>query len=333
MHVIRVVFNNAARDIRLVDSLHNDDNRIFREVVKPVLHGFPEPLNGSVADRLRLRFLHVVGIVAVRYNYACITPPAYHIVIIFDRQAIRLWGKRMVDLDRSDPAEEWRAVVGFERLYDVSSFGRVRSLGRTVMRVGKRGGMISFPPKLMTLTPNQGYPRVTFRINGKTIYRLVHQLVAEAFIGPCPSGQEVRHKSPDRSNARADHLEYGTRMQNIFDTKAQGRFRNGASHLTEDMVRQIASRHDDTARLLACEFGVSMGTIAGIRSRKVWTHLDLPLRDSYVRRGNMHPARRGKQKLPDPQIIRSGILPIANHDAVIRRAIENSPVDHGNADD
>ena len=201
----------------------------------------------------------------------------------------------MVEVNSDDLTERWAAVVGSEGVYEISTFGRVRSLPRVVDRAGRP---LTIPGKIMTHTLNQGYPRVTLRIAGETVYRMVHQLVAEAFIGPCPAGQEVRHKTSDRGNPRLDHIEYGTRLQNIFDTKAQGRFTNGVVHLTEEMVREIAGRHTDTARLLAAEFGVSMSTIAGIRNGTVWAHLGLPVVD-HTRSGDLHPARRGMQKLPD----------------------------------
>ena len=52
---------------------------------------------------------------------------------------------------------------------------------------------------------------------------LVHRLVAEAFHGPCPDGQQVRHY-PDRNpdNNRPDNLRYGTGSQNILDAVEHG---------------------------------------------------------------------------------------------------------------
>jgi hypothetical protein len=192
--------------------------------------------------------------------------------------------------------ESWRDVVGFEGLYRVSDRGRVQSLERR-----RLGDHKTVPAKILTPILNKGYPRVTMRRDGKTWYKFAHQMVAEAFLGRCPDGQEVRHKNGNRADPRLENIEYGTRAQNIADCKQHGTFRNGASHLTEEIVRQIAARHDDTSSILAAEFNISMGTINNIRSGRVWKHLNLPLRKDYRRRGSEHPARRGKQLVPNPK--------------------------------
>lgn len=57
---------------------------------------------------------------------------------------------------------------------------------------------------------------------GRGHSRTVHSLVAAAFIGPCPQGQEVRHKDGTRTNNTADNLEYGTRTDNLRDAIRHG---------------------------------------------------------------------------------------------------------------
>lgn len=144
-------------------------------------------------------------------------------------------------------------------------------------------------PKMMTTTIIKGYPRVTLRREGKTVYRHVHRLVALAFLGPCPPGQEVRHIYGDSTVAALSGLEYGTRAQNIADSKRHGTFRNGADHLTEETVREIAAS-DEKARILAEHYNVSPPTIAAIRLRRVWAHLP----DLYI-----NPNRRVSPTIPD----------------------------------
>lgn len=189
---------------------------------------------------------------------------------------------------RDTDNEIWRDVVGAPH-YLVSNFGRVKSLPRIVERIGLHAGALTVPGKLMTPTPSQGYPRYTLRIDGKTVYRFAHQLVLEAFVGPCPAGQEVRHKNDDRSNPRLSNLEYGTRAQNIADCKRNGGFKNGASHLTEELVREIHARPTETTDSLAKEYKVSMGTIESIMRVRHWKHLGLEPHTSRIRRGLDHP--------------------------------------------
>lgn len=65
--------------------------------------------------------------------------------------------------------------------------------------------------KLRAVENGRGYLRVV--CGGKL--RSVHALVAEAFIGPRPSGLEVNHKDGDKRNNRPENLEYVTRSENM----------------------------------------------------------------------------------------------------------------------
>lgn len=109
--------------------------------------------------------------------------------------------------------EAWKPVVGFEARYFVSNKGRVVSLRGTI--------------KFLKPGPSGGYPSVCL---GRNKMRLVHRLVAEAFLGPCPIGQEVRHKNGRREHASVWNLEYGARQQNVEDTMRQGRVPKGRRH-------------------------------------------------------------------------------------------------------
>lgn len=117
--------------------------------------------------------------------------------------------------------EEWRPACGFLG-YLVSNLGRVKSLSR--LTTDRKGKKLFIPEKMMTWTLNQGYPRVTLRIDGRTKYVMCHKLVASTFIGKSTLGQELRHKNGDKGNPSLDNIEYGTRSQNIPDAKSHGTF-------------------------------------------------------------------------------------------------------------
>jgi hypothetical protein len=119
--------------------------------------------------------------------------------------------------------EVWRSVVGHEGLYEVSNLGRVRSLTRTVTRAGTRGDL-TIQGGIMTahLTP-KGYLRLQLRADGKPHNRLLHTMVAEAFIGPAPSANhQVNHKSGDKTNNRATNLEWATPSENLQHAYDEG---------------------------------------------------------------------------------------------------------------
>lgn len=100
----------------------------------------------------------------------------------------------MIDL----PTEEWKPVVGYEGLYEVSSLGRVRS----------RQG-------LLRQSLANRYPSVHLSRDGKQATHRVHRLVASAFI-PNPDGREtVNHIDGDRTNNAALNLEWVTTSENV----------------------------------------------------------------------------------------------------------------------
>ena len=110
-------------------------------------------------------------------------------------------------------SEEWRPVVGYEGLYEVSNLGRVRSCARVVFFIN--GKHKPYQSRIKALRINQGgYVLVTLSKNCKRRSFTVHKLVARAFLGPCEEGIEVNHKDEDKTNNRLDNLEYCTKKYN-----------------------------------------------------------------------------------------------------------------------
>src|SRR5215831_1614645 len=156
-----------------------------------------------------------MGVITVHSNYTCL--PRHHIMVMLYRNAICVCGNFMDMLDSDDSNERWLPIGGFPG-YEVSDLGRVRSLARKANAARN----ISIKGKILTGTIINGYPRVTLRRDGKTFYREIHRLVALAFLGPCPDGEEVRHVFGNSKDARLSGLRYGTRAQNIAYSKRHG---------------------------------------------------------------------------------------------------------------
>lgn len=110
--------------------------------------------------------------------------------------------------------ECWLPIPGYEGRYDVSDMGRVRSW----LRMGKP------LPRILIPTPGDwGYPRVGLFLDGQRIVRKVHQLVALAFLGPRPEGQEVLHVDGNPANPQLANLRYGTSRENKLDVVRHGK--------------------------------------------------------------------------------------------------------------
>lgn len=114
--------------------------------------------------------------------------------------------------------EEWRDIRGFAGLYQVSNFGRVRSLGRKVSRRYTSTIILK-----QYLQPN-GYLFVRISKDGKYTNKLVHRLVAEAYLPNPDNLPQVNHKDEDKTNNIVSNLEwvsakrnsnYGTRNSRI----------------------------------------------------------------------------------------------------------------------
>lgn len=87
--------------------------------------------------------------------------------------------------------EEWKAVPGYEGLYDVSSMGLVRSLDRFV---NSNKGSRRHRGRILTPNFNHKYARVSLCKDGIVTYKNIHNLVAMAFLDYDPaSGLVVDH--------------------------------------------------------------------------------------------------------------------------------------------
>ena len=103
--------------------------------------------------------------------------------------------------------EEWKPVVGFEGLYEVSNLGNVRS----IQFHGKRR-----IKELSQFSDKLGYRRVKLRKWDDSIAGSfqVHRLVAMSFIPNPDNKPQVDHIDTNPSNNRVDNLRWVTSMEN-----------------------------------------------------------------------------------------------------------------------
>lgn len=135
--------------------------------------------------------------------------------------------------------EEWKDIKGFEGLYMVSSFGRVKSLPR--QRATPKGGRYMTKETILKGFTNKGYVYVLLYKDGKNHSKKVHRLVAQTFI-PNPSDKpHVNHLDYDKTNNRLENLEWATCQENI-DYSAPNKARQHNCN-TKSGERYISMRH------------------------------------------------------------------------------------------
>ena len=127
--------------------------------------------------------------------------------------------------------EIWKKVVGFEDLYEVSSMGRVRCIGRYVKKMNN-GVMVNayYTPRILCqrYVP-EGYLLVNLNKGKNQLSFRVHRLVAQAFI-PNPDNKPfINHINGNPDDNRVENLEWCTPSENAIHAiktglaKKQGR--------------------------------------------------------------------------------------------------------------
>ena len=209
------------------------------------LSEFPEPVRSAVEFTL--------------YNWSKIRNNA---------KVIRNYSMCLDDL----PGEEWRDVIGYEGLYQVSNMGRVKSFCEQFVRI-------------LSPCPNKkGYYMVHLHKDGKKKNFGIHVLVAQAFVpNPDPENKvEVNHLDRDKTNNRADNLEWNTPAENKDHAKKtkpkENKPRKKIVKLTKEqilLIRQICVVGDGYYGIaaLARLFDVSEATISDIVHGRTYKNL------------------------------------------------------------
>lgn len=163
---------------------------------------------------------------------------------------------------------EWKEI---NPDYIVSSDGRVGSRKRGGLKLLKPG-RDTYGYLIVSLHDGHGGRRTT----------KVHQLVAEAFIGPKPTPlHQINHINGVKDDPRASNLEWVTASENhrhrfaVLGQKAAHGEAQGLSKLTEAKVRdiraQLAARVPQ--KVIAAAHGIDPSNVSWIARRKSWAWL------------------------------------------------------------
>lgn len=125
--------------------------------------------------------------------------------------------------------EEWKPIEGFEGLYEISSYGRVKSFN------------VSSSGKILRPSPDSGgYLRTSLTKDGKRKYVNVHRLVANAFLPRIDGKTCVNHIDGNKANNRLDNLEWCTYSENIQHAFRIGLYSGISEEATMKGVRRSA---------------------------------------------------------------------------------------------
>lgn len=172
--------------------------------------------------------------------------------------------------------EIWRPITGHPG-YEVSNFGRVKSLDR--YGLGRFQNRL-FVGRLLKLNRSGkiGHLQAQFAY-GKN--ESVHRLVLIAFVGPCPDGMECAHKDGNPGNNHINNLAWKTHKENEADKKTHGTWMHGNRHPQSVVTaEQAIEAHRRCAagepRIRVAEsMGVTATVVEFIARGTTWKHLGL----------------------------------------------------------
>lgn len=118
--------------------------------------------------------------------------------------------------------ELWKDVKNYEGLYQISNFGRIKSLSR--LKNNQYNAYLIKEKILKLRKTKYGYNEIKLNKNNTSKVFKVHRLVAQAFLEDYDEKLQVNHKDENKTNNRVDNLEmcdskyncnYGTRNNKI----------------------------------------------------------------------------------------------------------------------
>lgn len=169
--------------------------------------------------------------------------------------------------------EIWKPIEGYEDLYEVSNFGRVKSKAHVV--VSKNGRHMPFKEKILSpKITNYGYCSVVLQGKSGRDYRSVHRLVASAFIENTQPDvrDQVNHIDGNTNNNFVENLEWCSQSENMKHAYRVGLELPRANEdgtlakLTNEQARVIRERYvnGEKQKDLAKEYGVGPQSISHV---------------------------------------------------------------------
>lgn len=171
----------------------------------------------------------------------------------------------------SNKNEIWKDVATFEGLYQVSNFGNVRSVTRTITRSDGKV-YVKQGKQLKSFVTNRGYEYVMLNDrNRKQHLKTVHRLVAQAFVDNPDNLAVVNHKDENKLNNAASNLEWCTHAyNNVYNgvnqrisSKLKGRQAHNAVRVIDESTGIIYTSKQQCAKECKLRWNVLNDMIDG----------------------------------------------------------------------
>lgn len=179
------------------------------------------------------------------------------------RREKRFWEALDIQLKKLEKTEFWKDIEGYEGLYQISSFGRVKSLK------SRRGVKILRP-----WYAGEGYLQVALKKNRTTKREkfYVHRLVAKAFISNPTNLPQINHKDKNKKNNNVENLEWCDAQYNIEFSKAK---QVGQYDLKGNLIKTWKSAYEIERSLGYCRASIWLCCVGKLKKHRgfIWQYV------------------------------------------------------------
>lgn len=177
--------------------------------------------------------------------------------------------------------EQWKEVIGYCGLYEISNLGNAKRISKTITNCKGVKVFIKGRFKKVIVDKNN-YHWFSLSINGINKTLSVHRLVAIHFVPNPENKPDINHKDGNKANNKFNNLVWSTKSENskhAYETGLNWSYcgeQSELSKLTEKDVLEIRKNYIPVVNsysMLAKKYNVGPNTIGDIICRRTWKHI------------------------------------------------------------
>lgn len=136
--------------------------------------------------------------------------------------------------------ETWKDIPGYEKLYQVSNTGRIKSLARKGFYDAIPSIIINYKEKILKPLQVGKYLKVILFKDKKSKSFKIHRLVAKVFVDNPDNKPEVNHLDEDYYNNNDWNLKWVTRKENLEYSK---KITKSAAVISVKKIKELYKKH------------------------------------------------------------------------------------------